>query len=224
MRTAVRTKWGQPNLGLQRHWGYLWRRASPRRRWCSGEELPSPSRFLAWIESSYSFTGSPRTPSTTRADPSAAADENHRRRPARGWFSRSREERLVSCGFRVEGSWASTSFNVPIPRTQSYDEQLWKKGSGRLCRPPCAEFSWRRSWHLQHTGQCNGEKRQVCARREWETAPWALLSAREGGRVGLAQSVFPWWAKMVAATQVGYSSSFLFIFHFPFSFLVFFSF
>jgi hypothetical protein len=103
-----------------------------------------------------------------------------------GWFSQSREGQLVSCGFRVEGSWASTTFNVLIPRTRSHGQQLRKNGRGRLRRPPCVEFSWRRSWHLQPTGQCNGEKRQVCARREWETAPWALLSTRAGGRVGLA--------------------------------------
>jgi hypothetical protein len=30
--------------------------------------------------------------------------------------------------FMVEGSWASTVFNVPEPRNQSRDQQLRKKG------------------------------------------------------------------------------------------------
>jgi hypothetical protein len=47
-----------------------------------------------------------------------------------GELSRSWGGRLVSCGFRVEGSWASTTFNAPTLRTRSHRQQLRKKGRG----------------------------------------------------------------------------------------------
>jgi hypothetical protein len=51
-----------------------------RRRRDSREKSPNPPRLSARIEGSRSFTGTRQTSSTTRADPSADTEENHRRR------------------------------------------------------------------------------------------------------------------------------------------------
>jgi hypothetical protein len=107
----------------------------------TGEKFPSPLRFSARIESSNCFTGSLRTPSTTRADPSTATDENHRRRPARDGSLGHGGGRLVSCGFRVEGSWARTTFNVPLPRNRNRGQQLWEKGEGDCGARHAREYS-----------------------------------------------------------------------------------
>jgi hypothetical protein len=61
--------------------------------------------------------------------------------------------------------------------------------------------------------------RRVC---DWPGWPACRRSpthrvAREH-ELGWRRGFFPWWAKMVAAAQVGYTSSFLFIFHFIFLF------
>jgi hypothetical protein len=43
-------------------------------------------------------------------------------------FSVTGEGWLVSCGVRVEGSWASTAFNVPPPRSRSRNSSTGRRG------------------------------------------------------------------------------------------------